>query len=459
MSEVVEVPPVNIAPASDSERVDSEAGEQGGDTLSSQLNQSHSELENSQNNIGDSDSNAPLSSRGSTKATGEDDTMSLHSRYNARPYVGRDMWQDHGEEEEKEPNGSPILTNKFLRELFKKEHRKYYRTPHLNDKLYLHFKGFSKMKNLAQFTELKCLYFEANGCDSMLGLEENTELRSVFLQENCITTIEGLDTLKELRTINLSDNMIRKVTGLADCEKLDTIQLARNRLGQGDFSDVEALEGLLERPSLTAIDIQNNYLSDPEILPQILAKMQNLRVIYSQGNKFQNNISHYRKKVIVALPNLKYLDDRPVFDEDRRRAEAFARGGMDAEREEMKKIKKEKEDKHWANHEAFQLMIQKARDEKKQEEAEKEAAVEKKESMKEMMARAKAEKEAALKDKKDGIYNKEISDKDREFFDNVKDEATKRFQEKQADQEHEENPSLEKADFQKKEAEHNKVQA
>lgn len=47
------------------------------------------------------------------------------------------------------------------------------------------------------------------------------------------------------------------------------------------------------------------------------------------------------------------MDDRPVFPEDRRRAEAFARGGMDEERQEMKRIKQEAEDKHWANHEAF----------------------------------------------------------------------------------------------------------
>lgn len=47
------------------------------------------------------------------------------------------------------------------------------------------------------------------------------------------------------------------------------------------------------------------------------------------------------------------MDDRPVFVEDRRRAEAYARGGMDEERLEMKRIKQEEQDKHWANHEAF----------------------------------------------------------------------------------------------------------
>jgi len=93
--------------------------------------------------------------------------------------------------------------------------------------------------------------------------------------------------------------------------------------------------------------------------------MPQLRCLYSQGNKFCNNVSAYRKKVIVGLPNLKYLDDKPVFEEDRRRAEAYARGGIEEERAEIKKIKKEKDDKHWANHEAFMDMMKEAHEKNK----------------------------------------------------------------------------------------------
>jgi dynein assembly factor 1 len=79
----------------------------------------------------------------------------------------------------------------------------------------------------------------------------------------------------------------------------------------------------------------------------VLEKMPNLAVLYLQGNEVCKKIKNYRKTLITKIPTLKYLDDRPVFEEDRRFAEAFSRGGLDEERKEREILKKEKEDAHW----------------------------------------------------------------------------------------------------------------
>jgi len=100
---------------------------------------------------GEGRSNAPLSSRGSTRATGEEDSISNLSE-RAYEYASNDYRRALEAEVQQEEDGTPILTNRFLRDLFKKEWRRYYRTPELNEKLFLHFKGFSYMKNLAQFS-------------------------------------------------------------------------------------------------------------------------------------------------------------------------------------------------------------------------------------------------------------------------------------------------------------------
>lgn len=97
--------------------------------------------------------------------------------------------------------------------------------------------------------------------------------------------------------------------------------------------------GLLECPSLSVIDLSDNYIDDPNILPEVLEKMPNLAVLYLNGNEVTKKIKNYRKTLIAKIPSLKYLDDRPVFPEDRRHAEAFSRGGIEEERTEREKIK------------------------------------------------------------------------------------------------------------------------
>lgn len=115
---------------------------------------------------------------------------------------------------------------------------------------------------------------------------------------------------------------------------------------------------MLECPSISALDISDNKISCTEILPEVLAKMPNLAVLYMQNNPFCKEISNYRKTVITSLPNLKYLDDRPVFDDERRFAEAWKRGGLDEERKERAKYKQEQEEEHWRRHEEFKSMMQ-----------------------------------------------------------------------------------------------------
>lgn len=53
------------------------------------------------------------------------------------------------------------MTLAYLKQLCKEQ--KVYQTPELNDILYLHFKGFSKIENLDLYTGLKSLWLEGNG--------------------------------------------------------------------------------------------------------------------------------------------------------------------------------------------------------------------------------------------------------------------------------------------------------
>lgn len=174
---------------------------------------------------------------------------------------------------------------------------------------------------------------------------------SLYLQENLIEKIENLHTLVNLRQLNLTDNLIQKIEGLSCLVSLETIQLKRNRIGK--YGGLDDLMGLLECPSLTCVDISDNYIEDENLLPEIWEKMPKIAVIYMQGNPVSKKIKNYRKTMIAKLPTLKYLDDRPVFEDDRVCAEAFHLGGYDEERKAREKLRKDKEDAHWKNHEAF----------------------------------------------------------------------------------------------------------
>uniref|UniRef100_A0A8C6LTC3 Dynein assembly factor 1, axonemal n=1 Tax=Nothobranchius furzeri TaxID=105023 RepID=A0A8C6LTC3_NOTFU len=158
----------------------------------------------------------------------------------------------------------------LLKELCK-QHKLYY-TPSLNDTLYLHSKGFSVIENLEEYTDLKCLWLH-----------------------NHIHKLENLEHLRDLHILNVSNNHIHIIENISGLSDLSTLDIAHNKLESA---------------------------------------MPDLRVLNLMGNEVVKKTPNYRKAVIFRLKQLTFLDDRPVFPKERACAEAWARGGLEKEKEQ-----------------------------------------------------------------------------------------------------------------------------
>ncbi|CAM9642086.1 unnamed protein product [Chrysoparadoxa australica] len=263
------------------------------------------------------------------------------------------------------------LTKEFIKKTCKEN--KLYNTPSINDKLYLHYKGFRKIQNLDEYTGLKVLWLEGNGLSKIEGLEHQDLLKTLYLQENLIEKIEGLENQIDLDTLNLCKNYVKRIEGLDHMPHLTTLLLGNNCL-----KTAEDVKHVLQCPSLQTLDIQHNKLEDPGIL-EVISQVPDLRVLYLMGNPVVKKIRHYRKTIISRCKALRYLDDRPVFDDERRRCDAWGVGleaggveaAQEAEREELRRIREEKKQAEERQFKMFEKMMRDGAEVRKKREAEK----------------------------------------------------------------------------------------
>ena len=231
-----------------------------------------------------------------------------------------------------------------------------YGTPELNDKLYLHFQGFDRIQNLEAYTGLKSLFLEGNGLEDLEGLSACVELRCLFAQQNMVTGIPPSLPVS-LSTLNVSNNNVSHLRNVARLVELQTLQASNCKL-----KTLESLEELRACATLSTVDLQNNEIDgDPEAMVGLFASMPKLACLYMQGNPVVSQLRQYRKRMIASIKSLAYLDDRPVFPLERHCAEAWAAGGLDAEKAARKAFKDEEAAKQRRDHEYLTNLRERSR--------------------------------------------------------------------------------------------------
>ncbi len=239
----------------------------------------------------------------------------------------------------KDEHGDVIMTKRYVQALCEEEDQ--YSNPAFNTKLYLNSKAFGKIENLDEYTAVEGLWLQCNFIKKIEGISHMLQLKFLFLQNNMIRSMEGLESLSQLVRLDLSDNRIRKVECVSALHELKDLIMANNELSHTeDLVELRAVAG-----SLTFLNVSRNLIELDERLLPFLGEFVHLASLEFQGNPAVNQIRYYRKKLIGTLEQISYLDNKSISGSERRFAEAFVKGGQQAEDAERAKYTTEQQAK------------------------------------------------------------------------------------------------------------------
>ncbi|KAH9838427.1 L domain-like protein [Rhodofomes roseus] len=158
-----------------------------------------------------------------------------------------------------------------------------------------------KIENLDSLFALEELWLGKNKIATLEGLAGLKNLRILSIQSNRITKLEGLEGLENLEEFYISHNGILRLEGLEKNTKLRTLDIGNNF--------VEALENVSHLSNLEELWMNDNKVDSLDALEPQLKHISTLETIYLEGNPVQKKEgTSYRRKVILALPQVKQLD-------------------------------------------------------------------------------------------------------------------------------------------------------
>lgn len=221
-----------------------------------------------------------------------------------------------------------------------------YDTCAINDVLYLNFEGFSEIQPCLQtnYFNLKSLFMESNSIHEILYLEKLTLLKGLYMQKNVLTRIENIGTLINLSQLDFSNNRITEIEmeSLENLSNLDSLSLKNNCLSS--LTEIAKIVNGKCGQNISCLDLSGNNISSEGII-DLLSSMPKLKLLYLKGNPFLQTMDFYRKTTVAKLRALTFLDDRPIFEQERRLNDAWMKGGPNEEHLERVRIKNEEKDK------------------------------------------------------------------------------------------------------------------
>jgi Leucine-rich repeat (LRR) protein len=169
---------------------------------------------------------------------------------------------------------------------------------------------------------LQVLQMANNRITSIAGLHlgRMNELRVLYLQGNEITNIDGLDGCPMLRELVLDRNKIKKLDprGFYGLQNLRELRLEENGL--------RTCAGMPQLPRLQLLYLSSNRLADLSEINYIAQQPVLLELILA-GNPLSRK-PMYRPSTVRRMMQLRFLDGKEVFDDERERAELlFANDG------------------------------------------------------------------------------------------------------------------------------------